>query len=420
MDLLLLFDWLTRDGKLLLVAKVVRTFAYGFLSVILAIYLKLIGFNELLIGLILTTTLLNSVIFTLIASLYADRIGRRKFLVIYAALMSISGFVFMITENYIALIIASFIGTINITGAETGAFLTIEQVMLPQTINNIRKRNTVFAVYNMAGTFAMAAGILLSGLPTILQQQFEMLDPIASIKLLFGLYSLLGVVMMGIYFLLSRRIEIRVAEKKNKVSTSQLIPTSLSPQSKKIVIKLSGLFAVDSFAGGFVIQSIVSLWFFTKFGADLTTLSYIFSIAGVLTAFSFIAAAKIADKIGLINTMVFTHIPANIIIILLAFAPTLPIAIILYLARMALSQMDVPTRQSYIVAVVSEEERTTAAAITNISRNITQAISPSLTGIIIYTFTLSAPFIIGGMLKIAYDIALYGNFRKIKPSEEKQ
>ena len=420
MDLLLLFDWLTRDGKLLLVAKVVRTFAYGFLSVILAIYLKLIGFNELLIGLILTTTLLNSVIFTLVASLYADRIGRRKFLVIYAALMSISGFVFMITENYIALIIASFIGTINITGAETGAFLTIEQVMLPQTINNIRKRNTVFAVYNMAGTFAMSAGILLSGLPAILQQQFEMLDPIASIKLLFGLYSLLGVVMMGIYFLLSRRIEIRVAEKKNKVSTSQLITTSLSPQSKKIVIKLSGLFAVDSFAGGFVIQSIVSFWFFTKFGADLTTLSYIFSIAGVLTAFSFIAAAKIADKIGLINTMVFTHIPANIIIILLAFAPTLPIAIVLYLVRMTLSQMDVPTRQSYIVAVVSEEERTTAAGITNISRNITQAISPSLTGIIIYTFTLSAPFIIGGVLKIAYDIALYGNFRKIKPSEEKQ
>ncbi len=420
MDLLLLFDWLTRDGKLLLAAKIVRTFAYGFLSVILAIYLKLIGFNELLIGLILTTTLLNSVIFTLIASLYADRIGRRKFLVIYAALMSVSGFVFMITENYIALIIAAFIGTINITGAESGAFLTIEQVMLPQTINNVRKRNTVFAVYNMAGTFAMAAGILLSGLPTILQQQFEMLDPIASIKLLFGLYSLLGVVMMGIYFLLSRRIEIGEGIKKNKVSRSQLMPTSLSPQSKNIVIKLSGLFAVDSFAGGFVIQSIVSFWFFTRFGADLTTLSYIFSIAGVLTAFSFIAAAKIADKIGLINTMVFTHIPANIIIILLAFAPTLPIAITLYLVRMTLSQMDVPTRQSYIVAVVSEQERTTAAGITNISRNITQAVSPSLTGIIIYTFTLSAPFIIGGVLKIAYDIALYGNFRKIKPSEENQ
>jgi MFS family permease len=423
MDLLLLFDWITRDGKLLLAAKLVRTFAYGFLSVILAIYLKLIGFNEFLIGLILTTTLLNSVVFTLIASFYADRIGRRKILVIYAALMSVSGFLFIITENYVALIIAAFIGTINVTGAETGAFLTIEQGMLPQTINNVRKRNTIFAVYNMAGTFAMAAGILLSGLPTILQQQFEILDQITSIKLLFGLYSLLGVIMMGIYFLLSRRIEIEEGEgekKKEKVSSNQLIQTSLSPQSKNIVRKLSGLFAVDSFAGGFVIQSIVSFWFFTRFGADLITLSYIFSIAGVLTAFSFIAAAKIADKIGLINTMVFTHIPANILIIVLAFAPTLPIAITLYLARMALSQMDVPTRQSYIVAVVSEEERITAAGITNISRNITQAISPSLTGIIINAFTLSAPFVIGGVLKIAYDIALYANFRKIKPSEEKQ
>jgi MFS family permease len=179
-----LFDWLTRDGKLLLAAKIVRTFAYGFLSVILGIYLQLIGSDEFLIGVILTTTLLNSVIFTLIASFYADRIGRRKLLVTYAALMSISGFVFAVTENYVALIIAAFIGTINIIGAETGAFLTIEQAILPQTLKNIRKRNTIFAIYNMAGTFAMAAGVLLSGLPAILQQQFEMLNQISSIKLL--------------------------------------------------------------------------------------------------------------------------------------------------------------------------------------------------------------------------------------------
>ena len=171
----LLFDWLTRDGKLLLAAKIVRAFAYGFLSVILAIYLKLIGFDELLIGLILTTTLLNSVIFTLIASFYADKIGRRKFLLIYAALMSISGLIFAISENYIALIIAAFIGTINITGAETGAFLTIEQAILPQTLKSIKKRNTIFAIYNMAGTLAMAAGVLLSGLPAILQQQLQYL-----------------------------------------------------------------------------------------------------------------------------------------------------------------------------------------------------------------------------------------------------
>jgi MFS family permease len=408
----LLFSWLSRDGKLLLAAKIVRTFAYGFLSVILAIYLKLIGFDDLLIGLVLTATLLNSVIFTLIASFYADRMGRRRTLVVYAALMSISGAIFVTTENHVMLIIAAFIGTINVTGSETGAFLTIEQSILPQTVKNIKKRNIIFAIYNMAGTFAMSAGVLLSGLPTIIQQQFgEILNQIDSIKPLFILYSLLGIVVIGIYLLLSNRIEV-------EGTIARPLTQTLSPMSKNIVGKLSGLFAIDSFAGGFVIQSIVSFWFFTKFGADLTTLSYIFSVAGILTAFSFIVAAKIADKVGLINTMVFTHIPSNILIILVAVAPSLSIAIAFYLIRMALSQMDVPTRQSYIVAVVNKEERTAAAGITNISRNISQAISPSLTGIIINTFTLSTPFIIGGLLKIAYDIALYVNFRKIKPPEE--
>jgi MFS family permease len=410
----LLFNWLSRDGKLLLAAKIVRTFAYGFLSVILAIYLKLIGFDDLLIGLVLTVTLVNSVIFTLIASFYADRIGRRRTLAIYAALMSISGAIFVTTENHVMLIVAAFIGTINVTGSETGAFLTIEQAILPQTVKNIKKRNIIFAIYNMVGTFAMSAGVLLSGLPTIIQQQFgETLNQIDSIKPLFILYSLLGIVVIGIYLLLSNRIEV-----EGKIARP--LTQTLSPMSKNIVGKLSGLFAIDSFAGGFVIQSIVSFWFFTKFGADLTTLSYIFSVAGILTAFSFIASAKIADKVGLINTMVFTHIPSNILIILVAVAPSLPVAIAFYLIRMALSQMDVPTRQSYIVAVVNEEERTAAAGITNISRNISQAISPSLTGIIINTFTLSSPFIIGGLLKIAYDIALYVNFRKIKPPEEEK
>ena len=408
----LLFSWLSRDGKLLLAAKIVRTFAYGFLSVILAIYLKLIGFDDLLIGLVLTATLLNSVIFTLIASFYADRMGRRRTLVVYAALMSISGAIFVTMENHVMLIIAAFIGTINVTGSETGAFLTIEQSILPQTVKNIKKRNIIFAIYNMAGTFAMSAGVLLSGLPTIIQQQFgEILNQIDSIKPLFILYSLSGIVVIGIYLLLSKRIEV-------EGTIARPLTQTLSPMSKNIVGKLSGLFAIDSFAGGFVIQSIVSFWFFTKFGADLTTLSYIFSVAGILTAFSFIVAAKIADKVGLINTMVFTHIPSNILIILVAVAPSLSVAIAFYLIRMALSQMDVPTRQSYIVAVVNKEERTAAAGITNISRNISQAISPSLTGIIINTFTLSTPFIIGGLLKIAYDIALYVNFRKIKPPEE--
>ncbi len=408
----MLIDWLSNDGKIILAARVTRTFAYGFLSIVLAIYLKLIGFDDILIGLVLAATLVNSVIFTLLASFYADRLGRRKMLIIYAALMSISGSIFLATDNYLALVAAALIGTINVTGSETGAFLSIEQALLPQTVNDARKRNTIFALYNMTGTFAMSAGILLSGLPAILQQQLG-LSQIEAIKSLFMLYSILGIIVLAIYFMLSKKIELATGE------ITKPLTQVLSHKTKKIVGKLSGLFAVDSFAGGFVIQSIVSFWFFTKFGVDLTTLSYIFSVAGVLAAFSFLAAARIADRIGLINTMVFTHIPSNVLLILVGFAPTLPLAIAFYLGRMALSQMDVPTRQSYIVSVVKEEERTASAGITNISRNMAQAVSPSLTGYILQALPLlSAPFVLGGMLKIVYDIALYVNFRNTKSSEK--
>ena len=408
--------WLSKDGKLLLAARTLRTFAYGFLSVILAIYLKLVGFEDFYIGLILTATLINSVIFTLIASFYADRIGRRKILILYAALMSISGVIFFITTNYIALIASALIGTINVTGTETGAFLSIEQAALPQTINDVKKRNTVYALYNMVGTFAMSAGVLLSGLPQIIAQQYG-LNQIESIRPLFLLYGIIGLAVLGIYYLISNKVEVQV--NGNNYNLSKPLKQALSPKSKQIVGKLSPLFALDSFAGGFVIQSIVSLWFFTKFGVELTTLSYIFSIAGVLTAFSFLAAAKFANRIGLINTMVFTHIPSNILLILVAFAPTFPLAVAFYLARMTLSQMDVPTRQSYLVAVVREDERTGAAGITNISRNITQAVSPSLAGYILQSLSfLSAPFVLGGVLKIVYDVILYFNFKRIKPSDE--
>jgi len=405
------FQWISIDGKLLLCARIVRTFAYGFLSVILAIYLKLIGFDDILIGIILSVTLINSIIFTLFASFYADRIGRRKTLLLYTAMMSISGVIFFVTENPLALIIAALLGTLNITGSETSAFLSIEQSILPQTIKDNRKRNTLFGFYNMVGTFAMGAGILIANLPIIIQNELEF-DQIYAIKLLFLFYSLLGVLVIGIYLKLSSDIEIK------KEKTLKPISKILNPKSKKIVTRLSGLFAIDSFAGGFAIQSIVSFWFFTKFDIDLSLISYIFSIGSLLTAFSYLIAAKIADKIGLINTMVFTHIPSNILLILLAFAPTLEIAIVFYMIRMALSQMDVPTRQSYIVAVVEEDERTASAGITNLSRNIAQAISPSITGYIIGVLSLSAPFIIGGLLKIIYDITLYINFRKIKPSDE--
>ena len=392
----------------------------------------MLGFDGFLIGLVLTFTLVNSIIFTLVASFYADRIGRRKMLVIYAVLMSISGIIFFFTTNYVALIIAALIGTINVTGTETGAFLSIEQAILPQTVTDSKKRNTLYAYYNMVGTFAMSVGVLISGLPAVIENQFG-LSEAGSIRPVFLLYGIIGAAVLVVYLLLSKDVELTkveiakneqtqvegLAASENKRKITKPLKQTLSPKSKKIVGKLSALFAIDSFAGGFVIQGIVSLWFFTRFGADLSILSYIFSVAGVLTAFSFLVSAKIADRIGLINTMVFTHTPSNILLILVAFSPTLPIAVGLYFARMALSQMDVPARQSYIVSVVKEDERTAATGITNISRNITQAISPSIAGSILQSVPLAfAPFLIGGLLKIAYDIALYLNFKSTKHTND--
>ncbi len=401
--------WLSKDGKLLLTARILRMFGYGFLSVVLAIYLKLLGFNDILIGLLLGATLVNSVVFTLIASIFADKIGRRKTLIVYAILMSASGTVFVLTENYFALFLAALIGTINVTGSETGAFLSIEQAILPQTVRDSKKRNTIFALYNMVGMLAMSAGILVSSLASYLEEYG--LNQIESIKFLFVFYSILGIGVILTYLMLTKEIEAKSTGLKP-------LKMNLSAKSRIIITKLSGLFAIDSFAGGFVLQSIVSLWFFMKFGADLITLSYVFSIAGVLTAFSFIVAAKIADRIGLVNTMVFTHIPSNVLLILVGLAPTFPLAIGFYLARMALSQMDVPTRQSYIVAVVNEDERTAASGITNISRNIAQSISPTVTGYILQSFSyLAAPFVLGGLLKILYDVSLYFNFRNTKPQD---
>jgi MFS family permease len=403
-----ILTWLSYDGRLILAARIIRTFGYGFLSVILSIYLALIGFNGVQVGLILSTSLINGILFNVIASYYADKLGRRNLLIIYSLLMFSSGIIFFVTDDYIALIVAAFVGTINVTGSETSAFLSIEQAILPRTIKDIKKRNMLFALYNLAGTLAMSAGILLSGLPTVVQQYVHGLSLAESMKILFLIYSLLGLASILIYLRLSEDIEVTATDKRSPINgTGQeyrkfynsinnknnnnggdrkipqnnkqrkqldrtfkgsfIFSSILSPKSKGIVTKLSALFAIDSFAGGFVIQSIVSLWFYARFGADLSTISYILSISGVITAFSFMAAARIADRIGLINTMVFTHLPANVLIIVVAFAPTLPIAAILYLIRVALSQMDVPTRQSYIVSVVKDEERTAATGITNIS-----------------------------------------------------
>ena len=402
--------WLNNDGKLLLASRTLRGIAYGFISVILAIYLKQTGFREIEIGIVLSTTLLSSALFTMIVIFYADRMGRKRSLVILAVLMALSGLLFAFTTDHALLLIAALIGTINVTGTEAGAFLSIEQAAIPQ-VTPEEKRTLAFSLYNTAGTLGVALGALLSGVPEFLQHSVGT-PSIDSFKPLFILYFIIAISAAVIYLLLSSRVEVGSINSSRK--TSQV----LSPESKRRVSKLAALFALDSFGGGFVLQSIVAYWFFTRFQTPLILISAIFFGANVLMAVSFLVAAKLASRIGLVRTMVFTHIPSNILLIMIPLAPTLPLAIALYLARMSLSQMDVPTRQSYTMAIVSPGERTAAGGVTNISRNITQAVSPSVAGYLLQFVSFSFPFFLGGGLKITYDLLLYASFKRIMPPEE--
>jgi MFS family permease len=400
--------WLSRDGKLLLAANIARMFGFGFVSIILAIYLKSAGYDALFTGIIITATLVSSSFFTFFASLYADRIGRRKILMLFSGLMVIAGLIFALTTDYYLLLLAALIGLINATGVNFGPFISIEQAILPQTSSD-KKRNYTFALYQTTGTFAMAGGTLFAKLPEMLQQQYGF-DVISSFKPLFFVYVLIGLATIGIYYSLSKLSEVQSEDNRKKVVLSQ--------ETKSIVKRLSILFGMDSFAGGFVIPTWVAFWFFTKFDAPLGEVSEIMFYAIMLTAVSYPVAARLAGKIGLVNTMVFTHISSNILLIVLAIAPSLQIAIIVYLIRMSLSQMDVPTRQSYIVAIVRPEERTAVAGITNLSRNIPFSVSPTLVGYSFQFVSLAFPFFFAGALKTAYDLLLYKNFRRIKPPEE--
>ncbi|MGH9909021.1 MAG: MFS transporter [Nitrososphaerales archaeon] len=403
-----LLVWLNKDGKLLLAANIARMFGFGFLSIILAIYLTQAGYNELYTGIIITATLVSGSFFTLFASIYGDRIGRRKTLILFAGLMSISGAIFALTTDYYLLLLAALIGFINPTGVNFGAFVSVEQAIIPQTSSD-KKRNYAFALFSTIGTFAMAAGTLTAKVPDFLRVEYGF-ALVNSFQPLFLLYALIGLTTMGIYASLSKNAEVQTATPVRKIT--------LSKETKSIVKKLSALFGMDSFAGGFVIQSWVAFWFFAKFAVPENEVANIFFIAGILTAVSYVVAAKLASRIGLVRTMVFTHIPANILLIPLALAPTLHLAMAIYMVRMFLSQMDVPTRQSYVVAIVKPEERTAVAGITNLSRNIPFSASPTIVGYMFQFVSLAFPFIFGGVLKTVYDLLLYRSFKQIKPPEE--
>lgn len=399
-------EWLERDAKFLLLARGLRSFAYGFLSVILAIYLSLIGFSGVVIGIVLTTSLAGSALITILSGMVVDRVGRRTMLKLFAILMLISGVVFILTTNFAVIILAAILGTLSPTGTEVGPFLSIEQVIIPQTCEDER-RTDAFAYYNLAGYFPAAFGALAGGLPFFLLHIPT--GELAVYRMMFVAYGLFGLATFIVYLFLSEKVELK-KEHRTDIKTKS--------ESDARIARFALLFSLDAFAGGFIVQSIISYWFYVQFGLDMQTLSVIFFMTSMLTALSFLIAPKLAKRIGLLSTAVITHLISNVLLALVPFAPSLVLAVTLLFLRHTLSQMDVPTRQSYLVAVIEPEKRTIATSTTNTARNLAQSITPSISGAVM-TFSLAAPFVLSGTLKGIYDLMLYLTFRKIKPPEER-
>lgn len=399
---------LSLDAKLLFGTRIIRLLAYGLLSVILGLYLIEIGFTEQEAGAILTLTLMGDAVISLWLATQADRHGRRRALKIGASLMLLAGIIFAFTHNFILLTAAAIVGTISPSGNEVGPFLSIEQASLSQLIPDTQ-RTSIFAWYNLVGSLATATGALMGGVLVKLLH-LSGLSLLASYRANLLIYAGLAILLGVLFSFMSSAVE---------PHAPQTTPSRLGlHRSQGIVLKLSALFALDSFAGGLIVQSLMAYWFHLRFGVDTATLGGIFFGANVLAGVSYLAAARLAARFGLINTMVFTHIPSNILLMLVPWMPTLPLAVGLLLLRFAISQMDVPTRQSYVMAVVDPSERSAAAGVTAIARSVGSAFSPLVTGILLQNVLLNLPFLLAGSLKIVYDLALYRSFKAVKPPEE--
>ena len=393
-------DVLTRDGRLLFLTRLTRLFAYGLLSVVLAFYLTGLGLSASQTGLLLTLTLVGDTAVSLYLTTRADRLGRRRMLIIGALLMVAAGLAFAWTDNFLLLVVAGTIGVISPSGNEVGPFLPIEQAALAHVVPP-DSRTTVFAWYTLAGSLATASGSLCGGMLSHALQQTS--TPLASYRVVVLLYAALGAVLAFLFTRLSSTAEVAAP-------AAPATPLGIG-SSRAVVLRLSGLFALDSFAGGFVIQSFAAYWFYLRFGVNPATLGMIFFWANVFAGASALLASRLATRFGLVRTMVFTHLPSNVLLILVPLMPTLPLAILVLLARFSISQMDVPTRQSYVMAVVRPEERSAAAGITGVARTTGAAIAPVFAGWMFARPSLiSLPFFIAGALKVVYDLLLYRGF----------
>jgi len=404
--------WPRRDLPILFGTRILRLFAYGFLSVVLALYLQAAGLSEGRIGLLLTLTLVGDTLISLWITTRADRVGRKRMLAAGAALMVFAAILFASTHSFWLLLLAATVGVISPSGNEVGPFLAIEQAALSEEIAADR-RTRVFAWYNLVGSFATAVGALAGGgLAQLLQ--IKGLSALDSYRVVVVGYGAAGVAMVVLFLGLSRSVEPPVA--KRVAGNPAWFQANLGlHESRGNVFKLASLFTVDAFAGGFVVQAFVAYWFHSRFGVAPATLGSIFFGANVLAGISALSATWLARRIGLLRTMVGTHIPSNVLLILVPLMPSLPLAIDVLLLRFSISQMDVPTRQAYTMALVTPPERSAAAGVTGIARTVGAALSPLIAGPLFASAALSGlPFLISGGLKIVYDLAIWKVFSKVK------
>lgn len=401
------------DLPLLFTTRVLRIFAYGLVSVTLALYLNALGFSESTVGLLFSLALFGDIIVSLWITTAADRVGRRRMLVLGAGLIVLAGSILSSTGSLALIAAAAVIGVVSPNGSEIGPFISIEQSALAQIVGDNR-RTRAFAWYNLAGSFAAALGALAGGV-LVQGLQGSGFGELTSYRAVLYLYAAIGVALGLLFQRLSPAVE----------ALPRAVPATMNSRfglhrSRKTVFKLSGLFALDAFGGGFVIQGLLAYWFHLRFAVEPAALGGIFFGANLLAGISALLADRIAARIGLIRTMVFTHIPSNLLLMLVPLTPNLPAAVGLLLVRYSISQMDVPTRQSYTMAVVDPDERSAASGVTTIARSVGALLSPTISGALLAVPALtSAPFFFAGALKIAYDLLLYRAFKEHRPPEEK-
>jgi predicted MFS family arabinose efflux permease len=397
-----------RDLSVIIAAGFLRSLTVGFIGVVLAVYLFRTGLSSLQIGFVIGVGLAGAAVATTISGFRADRVGRRRSLAALTLLSALPLCVLALQPSFWAILAVAFVGMLNAMGADRSAAFAIEQAILPGLVHD-SKRTWTLSWYNVALDTGTAIGSLLGGLPILLGRISGSGLLSGYRDTLYGLATLTAATAFG-YLLLSSSVEVPAARLN--------VNHSVSPESKRVVARLSALFSLDAFGGGLLADALISYWFFRRFGVSEQGLGLLFALIHVLNATSHLGAAWLARRIGLVNTMVFTHLPSSLFLMAVPFAPTFPLAAALLLCREALVEMDVPTRQSYTAAMVNPGERTFASSVTNVARNAGWAASSSLSGLFMHSLSLAAPIFIGSSLKIAYDIALFFSFRALKPPEE--